>query len=240
MTGRRRDSPFASSRGFKVRFKALGGLVAAGLLAAVAAASMAVGAVANPHFECLMRPTTTSEGAPNAAVLRTLGVLRRSPTAADVLPTGGPSAGLGEGVYVKYVRLARTVAGTAYYLIPISKGCSSFAEEVVLETRGPDGFGGFTGDTLAKIKQGRDLSTVGKSTSTAWGMVPDKVASVVLIYARNANGSKRRHAIKVSAKVVSNVFVATVPLEPGLAIQPSSIRWRSAKGAVIRTFRKKP
>jgi hypothetical protein len=234
-----RHSTFTGKR----RWRVAGGLVLAGLLAATVGALAGPGAATtNAHFECLKRPTTTSEGTPNTALLRTLGVLRRSPTAADALPAESPPSpvGLGEGVYVKYVRLARTVAGTSYYLFPVAKGCSSLGEEVVLENRGPGGFGGTGGNTLAQIKHGTSLTTVGKSTSTASGVVPDKVARVVLIYARSAVGSKRRRAVKVSATVINNVFVATVPLEPGLAIQPSRIVWRSAKGSVIRTFRRKP
>ena len=82
-----------------------------------------------------------------------LGVLRSPTTTADVLPSEPtPSFGMGEGVYVNYVRLARTVGETSYYLIPIAKGCASLGEEVVEETRGPAGFASRSGQTLAEIK----------------------------------------------------------------------------------------
>ena len=113
---------------------------------------------------------------------------------------------------MKYVRLARTVGGTAYYLIPIAKGCGSLSEDLALETRGPGEFGGDGWSTLAQIEHGNTLSTVGKGTSTASGVVPDKVARVVFTYARTPTGSKRRRVIKVSGTVVNNpgCVVATV------------------------------
>ena len=217
-----------------VRGALVGGVLLSGALAAVAGP---VGAVL-PPFECVRRPSTASEGTPNAGLLGALGVLRRSPTAADVLPAKyALLPGLGEGVYVKYVRFAQTVAGTSYYLIPVTKGCSSLGEEVVLETKGPGEFGSISGNTLTQIEHGKRLGTVGKASSTASGVVPDKVARVVLIYARSPY---RHRVIKVSAKVVNNVFVAAVPLGPGLADQPSKIVWRTAHGAAIHTFTWKP
>jgi len=215
------------------------GLVGTVLLSgALAAAASPVGAVSSPSLECVQRPSTASEGTPSAELLGALGVLRRSPTAADALPPKyALLPGLGEGVYVKYVRFAQTVAGTSYYLIPVTKGCSSLGEEVVLETKGPGEFGSISGNTLTQIEHGKRLGTVGKASSTASGVVPDKVARVVLIYARSPY---RHRVIKVSAKVVNNVFVAAVPLGPGLADQPSKIVWRTAHGAAIHTFTWKP
>ena len=228
---------FGASVGFSALFLMLGG---AGALAGAA------GAAPNAHFECAKRPTTTSEGAPNAAILRTLGVLRSPATAADVLPTeSSPSFGLGEGVYVKYVRLARTTAGTAYYLIPVAKGCGSLGEEVVLETRGPGEFGGSGGQTLAKIKQGQGLSTlVGNTGSTVSGVVPDKVAKVVLTYSRRSTGQKRGRPVRVSAAVVNNVFVAnlaflTTHIPGGFSTTPTTIVWRSVMGTAIKTIHPK-
>ena len=233
-----RKKPFSvASIGFTALFLTLAG---AGVPAGAA------GTAPNPHFECAKRPTTTSEGAPNAATLRTLGVLRSPATAADVLPTEpSPSFGLGEGVYVNYVRLARTTAGTDYYLIPIAKGCGSLGEEVVLETRGPGEFGGSDGQTLAKIKQGKGLSTwVGNTSSTVSGVVPDKVAKVVLTYSRRSTGQKRGRPVRVPAAVVNNVFVAnltflTAHIPGGFSTTPTTIVWRSAKGTAIKTIHPK-
>ena len=227
---------------FTARGLVVGGLAAVGLISGSAALAGSVGAAPNAHFECIKRPTTTSEGIPNAAILRTLGVLRSPATAADVLPSEPtPSFGLGEGVYVKYVRLARTVGETSYYLIPIAKGCASLGEEVFLETHGPAGFGGGGGETLAEIKQGQALSTWVRSTSsTVWGMVPDRVARVVLTYALSAKPHRR---VRVSAPVVNNVFVANLAFlstrDVGFTVSPTTIVWRSAKGTVIRRIHPK-
>jgi hypothetical protein len=208
-------------------------LFGTGLLAGSAAAA------GNPHFECATRPSTTSEAAPDPAILATLGVLRRPAVAADVPPLD-PSISLGEGIYVKYSRLARTVAGTAYYLIPVAKGCASLGEEVVEESRGPGPFGGVGGETLAEIKQGTGLSIkVSNTGSTVWGVVPDGVATVVLTYVRPATHRTKRHrALKASVPVLNNVFVAKFSFitthTVNAGVNPTTIVWRSAKGTVIR------
>lgn len=53
------------------------------------------------------------------------GVLRRPQMTEDALPAplnpGDPSR-FGEGIYVKYVRLARVVAKVKYYIVPVAKG----------------------------------------------------------------------------------------------------------------------
>ncbi len=226
--------------GFVARRPSVMGVVATVGLISWAALAGAAGAVSSAKFECVKRPTTTSEGAPSAAMLRTLGVLRTPATSADVLRAESPPLfGIGEGVYVKYVRFARTVGGTSYYLIPIAKGCGSLGEEVVEESRGPGEFGGSGGETLAEIKQGQAVSTwVRNTSSTVWGVVPDRVAKVVLTYSRGASGQKRRRSVKVSAAVVNNVFVANLAFltthTPGFGVTPTTIVWRSAKGSVIR------
>ena len=220
------------------------GIMALCLMCGSEAVAGTVGAVPDAHRECVKRPTTTNEGAPSAAILQTLGVLRTPATPADVLaPESTGSFGMGEGAYANYVRLARTVAGTAYYLIPIAKGCASLGEEVVEETRGL-GFSGRGGETLAEIKQGHGVSTwVRNTSSTVWGVVPDKVEKVVLTYAVRTTGPKRRRSVKVSAAVVNNVFVANLAFlstrNPGLGVGPTAIVWRSAKGTVIRRIHEK-
>jgi len=224
--------------GFKVA-----GALALGLLGALSWAGEA-GAATSPAFECFKRPTTTSQGAPSAAILRTLGVLRRPATAADTLPPSFLSApfGRGEGVFVNYVRLARVVGDTSYYLVPVAKGCNrTLSEEVGLDEVAPGGFGGYGGSSLNDIRRGRTLETLGKDElSTASGVVPDKVARVVLVYGAkepNNPSPKKHHAVRVVATVVNNVFVVSVPRDPGDAIQPSKTIWRSAKGRVLKEIR---
>jgi hypothetical protein len=66
------------------------------------------------------RHLSISYGAPDNQMLSTLGVLRRSATTVDSLRPFLRSAGLNvaHGIYVRYVRLARTYRGTSYYIIP--------------------------------------------------------------------------------------------------------------------------
>jgi hypothetical protein len=132
------------------------------------------------------------------------------------------------------------VSGTAYYVIPVAKGCGSSAEEVFLNDRSPRGFSGFGGATSTGIEHGRLLGTQGSGdSSVASGIVPDGVAKVSLSYAPsqpNAISPSRQRAVTVRTKPVSNVFVVAVPRDPGSADLPKTIVWRSAKGSVIRTI----
>ena len=68
---------------------------------------------------------TISQGTPSAAILSTVPILQRPATASDRLPTNyhyfhGRLIGPFQGgkVYIRYVRLARVVDGTSFYLIP--------------------------------------------------------------------------------------------------------------------------
>jgi hypothetical protein len=82
--------------------------------------------LASPYGRsCLRRVTAAnvSQGSPSAAILSTLGVLRRPATATDQLPGGfGHSlfATAGKGAYVNYIRRARVAFGDSYYVIPIA------------------------------------------------------------------------------------------------------------------------
>jgi len=66
------------------------------------------------------RNLSISYGAPDSELLSTLGVLRRSATPADSMRPFLHAANLNvaHGIYVRYVRLARTYRGTRYYIIP--------------------------------------------------------------------------------------------------------------------------
>jgi len=61
----------------------------------------------------------TDNGVPSRSLLSTLAVLRKPLTAADTLPRSlrgnGPN-----GRFVKYIRMARTVDGVSYYIVPSS------------------------------------------------------------------------------------------------------------------------
>jgi hypothetical protein len=175
---------------------------AAAVLAAVASGAtgliVAVGSAGSPaasSVQCLGHPVTTSEGSPSARAPSMLAVLRRRQTAADTPPSTPfpelPRFG-GEGILIHYIRLARVVSGTSYYVMPVAKGCRSSTEEVLLNARSPQG-SGFGGATLAQIQQGRDLGSQGLgASSVVSGIVPDGVAKVTLTYSpRGPNRSTR-------------------------------------------------
>ncbi len=66
------------------------------------------------------RNLSISSGTPDSEILSTLGVLRRRATVADTLRPFLHQANLNvaHGIYIRYVRLARTYRGTGYYIIP--------------------------------------------------------------------------------------------------------------------------
>lgn len=59
-----------------------------------------------------------SQGSPPAALLATLGVLRRPATIADTFPGSLQDKGGLRGIYVRYIRRARVVNGVSYYVVP--------------------------------------------------------------------------------------------------------------------------
>lgn len=75
----------------------------------------------DPSCSAVPPPTPrTWQGSPGAAILATLGVLRRSASPTDSPPSQyltGPRAGV-PGVYVGDIRRARVAFGTSYYVLP--------------------------------------------------------------------------------------------------------------------------
>jgi hypothetical protein len=180
---------------------------------------------------CFEAPSTANTGAPSSAFLSMLGVLRRPQRPSDDLELSLLSH-VGEGVYVNYIRLARVVAGTSYYLIPVAKPNCSGPEELLLNERSPGGFASYGGATAAHIADGKLFGTCCKGpTAVVAGVVPDRVAKVSITYPK----SGRLHAVTITTKPVENVFVVTVPRESTVAAVPKSVIWRSAKGKVIKT-----
>ena len=218
--------------------------VVAGIVAALAMlASATPGGATNNRFisDATCSPPTveaTSEGTPSAKLLSLLGVLRRPQTASDALPAPlHPDTGVrfGEGVYVKSIRRARVVAGTAYYLVPVAKTQCSVSEEVLLVTVEPLGQG-TGGATVGGIEHGQLGGTrwIGRS-GIQYGVVPDNVANVTLRYP----SAKRRLRATVTVVPVDNLYVATVPPAARgsvFPVLPKLIVWRSRNGSVLKTF----
>jgi hypothetical protein len=189
------------------------------------------------------------QGAPNKSLLSILGVLRRPATAADA-GSGIGAGGFVSGVFVHYIRRARVVAGSPYYVYPaVVGGCGTGEKphEGIMELaknvdlgHGLIGGTGGGGGTAAAIEQDHDAGSgpPGSSTSaTITIIVPDDVANVTLRYpAGRASGysPKISPAFTITAAPVGNLVVVTLPRSNPL--QQGTIIWRSADGRVIKTF----
>lgn len=201
---------------------------------------------------CLSSNGKPLQGSPGPALLSILGVLRRRATSADALPPGaGP--GFGDDIYVRYVRRARVVAGTTYFIFPVLvSACGrAGAHEGIWEwaTHVPIGHGLYGGEggggaTASAIEQGRDLGggPPGSSRSSTLEMVvPDGVAMVTLhLRAGPANGFHKSvisPPATITTAVVNNLVVVRVPRSSGTATATGdTMTWRAADGHIIKTF----
>lgn len=229
----------------RLRRAALGRWAPAVAAIACAAAAFAQSATAAaPPSACPPQvPASVDDGAPGAAFLSRLAVLRRPQDAQDVLPVSASGEALpivGEGIYVNYIRYATSLDGTGYYLVPVQRarrprGCPS-TEEVFLVAVEPGGFRGFSGVTARQLVSGESVGTRWlQGHAVVYGVVPDGVARVVIRY----DAGHGRH-LRVDAKPTNNVFAVAVPAaiaRRALPVVPSSLQWRSASGRVIKTIR---
>ena len=190
------------------------------------------------------------QGGPSKSLLSILGVLRRPATAADA-GSGIAARGFISGVFVHYIRLARVVDGSPYYVYPgIVGGCGTgetphqgimeLARNVNLGHGIIGGTGG-GGATAAQIEEGKDAGSSGQpgssTSSTITMVVPDGVATVTLRYpAGRASGysPKISPAFTITTAPVENLVVATLPRSNPL--QQGTVIWRSADGRVIKTI----
>jgi hypothetical protein len=188
-------------------------------------------------------------GAPSKSLLSILGVLRRPATTADT-GSGVAARGFIRGVFIHYIRLARVVDGSPYYLYPgIVGGCGTgeAPHEGIMELarnvdlgHGLIGGTGGGGATAAAIEHGQDASSgpPGSATSsTITIVVPDGVAKVTLRYpAGRASGysPKISPAFTITTAPVGNLVVVTLPRSNPL--QQGTVIWCSADGRTIKTF----
>jgi hypothetical protein len=151
---------------------------------------------------------------------------------------------------VKYIRRARLVgaSGVWVYATTIQPCGSPVAEKGIGTFEQPLGFAhtlvgaiyAGAGDAAA-IEAGRGFgytATTGLSTVTM--LVADGVASVVLRYPAGKIGGFDRHharAVTLTAQVVGNVVVVPIPRNGMRLLSPMTMTWRSARGAVVKTFR---
>jgi hypothetical protein len=179
---------------------------------------------------CTFAPRPPTRGLPSRSLLSILGVLRRPATRADTFRAD--FLGFTDSVYVDDIRLARTVHGGSFYVVPVRVlPCGRlkpkqydtvllyFVHRVagrVLDSSGS------SGSTASQIQQ------VGMSAPPRdgfiYGIVPDGVATVTMRYPSAT--------FRITA--VGNVIAAHVGYlrDP---YRPLSITWRSANGATVMT-----
>ena len=187
------------------------------------------------------------QGAPSKSLLSILGVLRRRATPADA-GSGITAQGFTSAVFVHYIRRARVVDGSPYYIYPaIVGGCGTGEKphQGIMDL-GKDldlghGLIGGGGATAAGIERGEDAGSgsPGSATSaTITLVVPDGVAKVTLHYpAGRASGysPKISPAVTVTTSPVENLVVVSVPRSNPL--QKGTMIWWAANGHMIRRFK---
>ena len=173
-------------------------------------------------------------------------MLRRPATAADA-GSGITAQGFTSAVFVHYIRRARVIAGSPYYVYPaILGGCGTGEppHEGVMELgknldlghglRGGDGGGGADAAAI-EAGQAAGSGAPGSVTSaTLTIIVPDDVATVTLHYpAGRASGysPKISPPVTITARPVNNLVVVIVPRSNPL--QEGTMTWRGAGGHLI-------
>jgi hypothetical protein len=190
------------------------------------------------------------QGAPSRSLLSILGVLRRPATPADA-GSGITAQGFTSAVFVHYIRRARVVDGSPYYIYPaIVGGCGTGEKphQGVIELgkdldlgHGLIGGAGGGGATAAGIERGGEASSGSPGSATSATMtivVPDGVAKVTLHYpAGRASGysPKISPAVTVTTTPVENLVVVSVPRSNPL--QKGTMIWWAANGHMIRRFK---
>jgi hypothetical protein len=189
-------------------------------------------------------------GVPSRSLLSIIGVLRRPAGPSDA-GSGITAGGVTSGVFVHYIRRARVVDGSHYYIYhgivggcgtgeKLHQGIMELGEDLDIGD-GRIGGGGGGGATAAGIERGEDAGSgaPGSSTSaTLTIVVPDGVAKVTLRYpAGRASGysPKISPPVTITTTPVGNLVVVTVPRSNPL--QQGTMIWRAADGRIIRRFK---
>lgn len=182
-------------------------------------------------------PHPTTDSAPDRTWLALLSVLRRPQLATDAIPARRYLS-YNQEVFVRYIRRARVVGSSAYWVWPaiITRcgGAKPYQGLMFLTgSRNGDGPGaGGVGETPAQLQQGGDFFSYGRSgRASIDGVVPDGVASVTLNYPA-ANGHAALH---LTGRVVYNVVVISVPFGADGALG-ATMTWTGARGRVIKTL----
>jgi hypothetical protein len=169
------------------------------------------------------------------------------------LPANVPVARSQSFVYMKYVRRARTLDGTSYYLIPIVSGvdlthagrCVHPYIGLQLGTtrghhNGSESCCSNRGQILA-ARGGGSISSDSGAATVGGFVVPDGVATVTLKFGSPSNAgdqggrsSQGSTTASATGNVVGNVAVMTFP-GPPYSDTPKATVWKSPDGKVIKT-----
>jgi hypothetical protein len=188
-------------------------------------------------------------GPPSKALLSILAVLRRPATPADSFRPS-PLLTRGVRIFVNYVRRARVVSGSTYYVYPVfATPCGVLSGQsgesmALTDVTHSCGTGTVAGLTAVQIRQGEALSYGGDCSrslllSQVSGIVPDGVAAVTLHYPAGRVGGyshKMAPAANVTTRPVNNVIVVMVPRGGGNGRSWTTMTWRAANGTIIQTF----
>jgi len=210
---------------------------------------------------CQPRPPALRQGAPSHELLSLIGVLRRAQQPSDVLPKQVLTP-LGLGTYIDYVRLARRVGATRYYIVParglatpmLSRRCHTAVRATMLRAdatlpkrlRVPVAVllpvqqkvpTERPAAQLCLISVHRNASFTGDCEVTSAiesGQLIEQTATVFagIVPDGVASVLLRYPRRTVTERVVDNVFVAHVA--HGEDAVPPRIVWRGASGRVIR------
>ncbi len=193
---------------------------------------------------------STNAGAPPAALLSIVGVLRGPPTPPPAWLLERPILRLDSNLYVNYVRFARAAFGARYYVYvagPFAALMHDCQTTVGVHLFGVTADGGFAfgAASAARIEQSGDWGSTSSGTGANpgvtlfSGVVPDGVATVTLHYpAGKIGGFSRRKgpAVTIKAHVINNVVVVKVPRAGEQATSAVTTTWHAANGTTIKTI----
>jgi hypothetical protein len=144
-------------------------------------------------------------------------------------------------VFANYVRRARVIDGTSYFVLPATF-CNSSSDTMVGWVSGTGGGGGGGLGGVAQIENGQGYG--GESYADAARtridmLVPDGVTTVMLEYPAGPVGGFNRNpapAFTTTARVIGNLMVVTIPRAGDRLNAPMTMTWRAANGHVVKTF----
>jgi hypothetical protein len=175
-------------------------------------------------------------GSPSADLLSILAVLRRPPGPADLLPAQVQPA---MSVYGSYIRNARTLSGRTFYVMANRvSGCGRFkprdgvglacvqrVDGQIVDAQSTSGVSANRVEHGGLFLAGGSCLQAASATLIA-GVVPDGVATITVRYPTDT----------VTATVVNNVVVASVPHPGGPLWRPVRVTWRDANRRTINTL----